>query len=92
MKGVYLLVLLAVLSVMAGCARDGNLKEAAYETIRGINNMQQPGVGETHENEWNYREYRKKRAPLLGESVDDRKTNDEHQPPPAPEWLIDPNR
>jgi len=85
-----LIGLLSVLLLMvAGCARDGNLKEAAYETVRGINNMHQPAApGESRQNEWSYREYEQKRSEMQG---DGDHVRDGGQPQ-HPEWLIDPGR
>jgi len=81
--------LLSVLLLAAvGCARDGNFKAAAYETVRGINNMHQPAApGENRQNEWNYRQYEQKRSEVLDDG--DRVRDDQ---PQHPEWLIDPNQ
>jgi len=81
-------LLSALLLVVAGCAREGNLKEAAYETVRGINNMHQPaGPGENRQNEWSYREYEQKRSEVQDDGDHLRGDQPQH-----PEWLIDPNR
>jgi len=78
-------LVLPLLFAIAGCARDGNHKEAAYEAIRAAYNVQQTGIGEEKTNEWSYREYEQKRAEAMRE--DERR--DSEQPP---EWLIDPSR
>jgi len=81
-------LLSALLLVVTGCARDGNLKEAAYETVRGINNMHQPAApGENRQNELSYREYEQKRSEVQDDGGHVRSDQPQH-----PEWLIDPNR
>jgi hypothetical protein len=81
-------LLSALLLMVAGCARDGNFKEAAYETVRVINNMHEPAApGENRQNEWNYREYEQKRSEVQDDH--DRVRDDQ---PQHPEWLIGPNR
>lgn len=72
---------------MVGCARDGNIKEVAYEVIRGANNMHQPGVGENQANELSYREYEQQRREAMHQDEVSDKTGKQ---PPA--WLIEPNR
>ncbi len=81
-----LLLVMPLLLVITGCARDGNLKAFAYEVIRATNNVQQPGVGETNTNEWDYREYEQKRAEAMRDS--EAESHDANQPP---EWLIAPD-
>ena len=74
------------LVVLSGCARDGNLKEAVYETIRAANNVQNPAAGTEKHNELSYREYELKRDEAMRD--DDASSKPSH----SPEWLIDPNR
>ncbi len=57
------LISLSLCLLAAGCAREGNLKEVVYETVRGINNVHQPAMpGENRQNELSYREYEQKRS------------------------------
>ncbi len=86
------LISLSLCLLVAGCAREGNLKEVVYETVRGINNVHQPAApGENRQNELSYREYEQKRSEVQNSDIQngDVKHREQQQ---APEWLIDPNQ
>ena len=85
-------ICLSLCLLIVGCAKDGNLKEAAYETVRGINNMHHPvAPGENRQNELSYREYQQKRSDAQHDDLQ-RNDSERREQQQSPEWLIDPNR
>ncbi|MCF6322717.1 MAG: hypothetical protein L3J89_00075 [Gammaproteobacteria bacterium] len=91
------LISLSLCLFAAGCARDGNLKAAVYETVRGINNMHQPASpGENRQNELSYREYEQKRSEAQGGGAQNSDTQGRdvrhREQQQAPEWLINPDQ